>query len=394
MGDNGVCDEMKGESEEELEVAEYLNTESIKRGDSDSSSSNVVPYPVAVAVVDRAAIDRILSEHRSDIIRLGFLRHHHRNSRASTPLIASSSSSSSSPYGRKKGRGIVEAVNEWINSSNNNSGNNNNNNGNNNGNNGNSGNGRDDGDISDTENSKNEDFDMSDEDNDDNNHNTGINTEIGVTSNRTAVKQVSQFLERRLSEIENSKIIQKNNKKKGIKRTNSMKKMTLKPQKNNSDTNISFETAEGRNHGMSRDMTSKSPFWIDNGEEIDENKIYVKFPRIVDKKVEEKEKEREKEREKMDEDAYSLSPRRSRRYFYQNMSSGQRDVGDDSDDDGDVGGGSVGVGVGVGVGGAGGAELRDGVGLGLRAAGSYAVSDDVSMSDSDDEEEEEEDEDG
>jgi hypothetical protein len=350
VGDNGVCEEMKGETDEDLEVSEYLQSECMRRGDSSSSV-----HPTAVA--DRAAIDRILSEHRSDIIRLGFLRHHHRNSRLSTPMTTTPSSSS--PYGRKKGRGIVEAVNEWINTANIDNGNS-----------------KCDGQNSETVHSNNEVFDMSDEDNEDNHCNTEINAEIGVIENRTAVKQVSQFLERRLSEIEKSKIIQKNNTKKKIRKTTPMKKVTARPHKNNADTNILFETT-GLSNGKTRETNSKSPFWIDNGEEVDEMKIYLKLPRIVDKKIEEREKE------KVDEDAYSLSPRKSRRYYYQNLSSGQQDVGSDSDDDGDTGRGR-GVDGGVGDVGAG---SRDGEGV--RVTGSNAISDDLSMSDSDEEVEEE-----
>jgi hypothetical protein len=350
VGDNGVCEEMKGETDEYLEVSEYLQSECMRRGDSSSSVHHI-------AVADRAAIDRILSEHRSDIIRLGFLRHHHRNSRLSTPMTTTPSSSS--PYGRKKVRGIVEAVNEWINTANIDNGNS-----------------KCDGQNSDREHSNNEVFDMSDEDNEDNHCNTEINAEIGVIENRTAVKQVSQFLERRLSEIEKSKIIQKNNTKKKIKKTTPMKKVTARPHKNNAGTNILFETT-GLSNGKTRETNSKSPFWIDNGEEVDEMKIYLKLPRIVDKKIEEREKE------KVDEDAYSLSPRKSRRYYYQNLSSGQQDVGSDSDDDGDTGRGR-GVDGGVGDVGAG---VRDGEGV--RVTGSNAISDDLSMSDSDEEVEEE-----
>jgi hypothetical protein len=345
-----VCEEMKGETDEYLEVSEYLQSECMRRGDSSSSVHHI-------AVADRAAIDRILSEHRSDIIRLGFLRHHHRNSRLSTPMTTTPSSSS--PYGRKKVRGIVEAVNEWINTANIDNGNS-----------------KCDGQNSDREHSNNEVFDMSDEDNEDNHCNTEINAEIGVIENRTAVKQVSQFLERRLSEIEKSKIIQKNNTKKKIKKTTPMKKVTARPHKNNAGTNILFETT-GLSNGKTRETNSKSPFWIDNGEEEDEMKIYLKLPRIVDKKIEEREKE------KVDEDAYSLSPRKSRRYYYQNLSSGQQDVGSDSDDDGDTGRGR-GVDGGVGDVGAG---VRDGEGV--RVTGSNAISDDLSMSDSDEEVEEE-----
>jgi hypothetical protein len=355
VGDNGVCEEMKGETEEDFKVSEYLQSECMRRGDSSSSV-----HPTAVA--DRAAIDRILSEHRSDIIRLGFLRHHHRNSRLSTPMTTTPSSSS--PYGRNKGRGVVEAFNEWINSANTDNGNS-----------------KCDENNSDREHSNNEDFDMSDEDNEDNHCNTEINAVIGRIENRTAVKQVSQFLERRLSEIEKSKIIQKNNIKKTIKKTTPMKKVKARPHKNNADTNILFETT-GLSKGKTRETNSKSPFWIDNGEEVDEMKIYLKLPRIVDKKIEEREKE------KVDEDAYSLSPRKSRRYYYQNLSSssGQQGVGSDSDDDGDRGRGR-GRGVDGGVGDVGGEGVRDGDGV--RVTGSNAISDDLSMSDSDEEEEEE-----
>ena len=265
-----------------------------------SDSVSVIP------LAERAAIDRLLAEHRSEIIKLGFLRHNHRNSRLSsrlnTPLSTTLSSPTESVRSKVKRRGNSNLIDSW-------------------------GNENYDGKNSENDQRKvvvgmnnisnNNNNDDSDGDDDDNYHrhydkrdNNGKSEKtVNIDTNKVSnpYREVSELLETRILEAGKSQKTRRNLPKKSAPKIENENGL-----KNKKETSkILFSNLEG-NFNV-REIALKSPFWNDNGIEDDRKKSSIRFPHIVPPNNMD---------EKVDENLTFLPPPQSRRNYYQDLSNG------------------------------------------------------------------------
>ena len=217
-----------------------------------------------ISKIDRVAIDKLLSEHRSDIIKLSFLRKSSQtNSRSTTPLLLPSSTYF--PLKTYENEEILD-------------------------------------DDHNNDKSKNINF---------HSKKTFIDNEKEISGE--TVLEISVLLETRISEIEESKINQNLKSQNNENAVDTDSVVNLRnPKRFIMEENKTKKSQMNEISNKNTDIqhNSKSPFWSDNGE-IDDSSDYLRFPPIIHTKTESERNQNT--------DFVFLPPPKSKRTYYENM---------------------------------------------------------------------------